>query len=123
MQDVLFRVTRVVNLNRESYDVYIGRAGCGHDGYFGNPIRVGFPCQICMKTHQRGGDTLSCYEWYLEERLSSDQEFQERVCLLSGRTIGCFCKPGPCHGDILAQHADKLANVETLEDTLSLFRL
>ena len=30
--------TRVVNIKEEKYDVYIGRAGRGQDGYFGNPF-------------------------------------------------------------------------------------
>jgi hypothetical protein len=33
--------TVVVNLNKEPFDVYIGRAGRGQDGYFGNPFRMG----------------------------------------------------------------------------------
>ena len=33
--------TRVVNIREEDYDVYIGRAGRGMDGYFGNPFRLG----------------------------------------------------------------------------------
>lgn len=32
--------TRVVNIRKESCDVYIGRAGQGKDGYFGNPFRL-----------------------------------------------------------------------------------
>ena len=30
--------TTVVNLFKNKYDVYIGRAGKGQDGYFGNPF-------------------------------------------------------------------------------------
>lgn len=25
---------------------------------------------------------------------------------LHGKRLGCFCKPGPCHGDVLARLAD-----------------
>ncbi len=32
--------TRVVNIRKKAYDVYIGRAGKGQDGYFGNPFRL-----------------------------------------------------------------------------------
>lgn len=32
--------TRVVNIRKETCDVYIGRAGYGKDGYFGNPFRL-----------------------------------------------------------------------------------
>lgn len=34
--------TTVVNIKTDSYDVYIGRAGHGHSGYFGNPFNIGF---------------------------------------------------------------------------------
>ena len=30
----------MVNIRKESCDVYIGRAGQGKDGYFGNPFRL-----------------------------------------------------------------------------------
>jgi len=33
--------TVVVNINKEPFDIYIGRAGRGEDGYFGNPFRIG----------------------------------------------------------------------------------
>jgi len=33
--------TVVVNIYQEQFDVYIGRAGRGEDGYFGNPFRMG----------------------------------------------------------------------------------
>jgi uncharacterized protein DUF4326 len=33
--------TVVVNIYKEQFDVYIGRAGRGQDGYFGNPFRMG----------------------------------------------------------------------------------
>lgn len=33
--------TRVVNIYKEKYDVYIGRAGRGENGYFGNPYQLG----------------------------------------------------------------------------------
>ena len=26
---------------------------------------------------------------------------------LKGKTLGCWCKPYPCHGDVLAELADK----------------
>ncbi|GHV10010.1 hypothetical protein FACS1894162_2160 [Bacteroidia bacterium] len=34
-------MTKVVNIKNSRCDVYIGRAGRGQDGYFGNPFRLG----------------------------------------------------------------------------------
>ena len=78
--------TRVVNINKESYDIYIGRAGRGQDGYIGNPVRL-----------ERGalkGSTLEAYKTYFMNRLDNDPQFKQKVHELKGKTLGCFCKPG-----------------------------
>jgi hypothetical protein len=77
--------------------VYIGRAGKGLDGYFGNPFIA-----------KQRGDTLDKYRGYLEDLLKVDREFIRRTKALQGKTLVCFCKPKRCHGDILAHYAEKL---------------
>lgn len=94
--------TRVVNLRFSLYDVYIGRAGRGHDGYFGNPSMVGFLCRSCSTEHHTGASTLPCFTRYFYRRLGTDAEFRARVLALSGKVLGCFCHPNPCHGDVIA---------------------
>ena len=32
------------------------------------------------------------------------------VVKLKGKTLGCFCKPYPCHGDIIAEYLNLLTN-------------
>lgn len=104
----------IVNIHRDRLfgmhldDVYIGRAGRGFDGYFGNPVRVGVACPECGRIHTSPGDTLPCYTRYLDRRLSQDAEFRRRVARLRGKRLGCFCKPKPCHGDVLAARAASL---------------
>lgn len=95
--------TTVVNLKAEPYDVYIGRAGRGEDGYFGNPIRIGGVCPRCGDAHPDAGSTLPCYTAYFNERMIADSVFYRRVCELKGKRLGCFCKPGPCHGDVIVE--------------------
>ena len=95
----------VVNMRFTAYDVYIGRRGKGHDGYFGNPIRKGIECSLCGEVHRTRSSTLVCYEDYLRARLMVDTLFRERVKALRGKRLGCFCKPRACHGDILARYA------------------
>lgn len=87
---------RVVNLNKEPYDIYIGRKGRGKDGYFGNPFS--------LLIGQPKGSTLTKYREYFYNRLKFDPEFKRRIIGLKGKTLGCFCKPGPCHGDIIAEY-------------------
>jgi hypothetical protein len=31
------------------------------------------------------------------------------VKALRGKVLGCFCKPRPCHGDVLLEFVDKVA--------------
>lgn len=92
--------TKVVNIYRDKYDVYIGRAGKGQDGYFGNPFKL-------SPTATRGS-TLNRYRSYFVERLKKDPEFKRRVHKLKGRVLGCFCKPEDCHGDIIANYLNDL---------------
>jgi len=99
-------MTRVVNLRREPYDVYIGREGHGEDGYFGNPFRVGAVCKRCRQLHPTAESLLPCFREYFNARLGSDPEFYWRVWELRGKTLGCFCKPGACHGDVIVEYLE-----------------
>ena len=87
-------MTRVVNLRKEAFEVYIGRAGKGEDGYFGNPYR---------------GDREQAVEQfraYFLRRVARDPVFRARVLELRGKTLGCFCKPLACHGDVIVEWLD-----------------
>lgn len=99
---------KVVNLYHDPYNVYIGREGRRENGYFGNPSIAGRVCAVCGQEHVDGAATLPCFEKYTRERITKDAEFQQKVKDLQGRTLGCFCVPKPCHGNILAALADEL---------------
>lgn len=100
----------VVNIRSgEPYDVYIGRAGHGKLGYFGNPIRPGTECFVCGEIHRKG-ETLTCFRSYVEQRIAVDLPYRWAVAALHGQTLGCFCKPHPCHGDVLEDIARRLKN-------------
>ena len=92
--------TKVVNIRNAKYDVYIGRAGHGQDGYFGNPFM--------LKADETRGSTLEKYRKYFNNRLETDPEFRRKILSLKGKTLGCFCKPYPCHGDIIAEYLNSI---------------
>ena len=92
--------TKVVNIRISDYDVYIGRAGHGEDGYFGNPFR--------LRYNEPRGITIEKYRKYFYNRLKTDPEFKRRIESLKGLTLGCFCKPYACHGDVIAEYLEKL---------------
>ncbi len=90
---------KVVNVNAERYDVYIGRPHPGQEWAWGNPFEIG-----------RDGTRAEVIEKFKEFFLASDDEralwMRENISTLSGKTLGCWCKPKACHGDFLCQQAD-----------------
>lgn len=79
-------------------DVYIGRAGKGLDGYFGNPFMLGSESREVV---------LDRYREWAKDRIYRDPEFRARVKALHGKRLFCFCAPLGCHGDILETLARK----------------
>jgi hypothetical protein len=105
--------TRVVNIKHNSYDIYIGRAGHGEEGYFGNPYARGCLCSRCHWVHDTATTTLPCYSAYFHERLLTDPRFAARVASLKGKVLGCFCRPVRgfagrvlCHGQIIVAYLE-----------------
>jgi len=83
--------TKIVNCRTSEYDVYIGRAGKGESGYYGNPFR--------RERDDPPGSTLPKFEAYFLKRVEEDPEFRRRVLALKGKRLGCFCPPKrQCHG-------------------------
>ena len=77
-------MTKVVHCADEACDVYIGRPS-----KWGNPFRIGR--QGTRK------EVISKYEAYIMDRPDLIASLPE----LQGKTLGCWCKPKDCHGDIL----------------------
>lgn len=82
--------TTVVNIWKEPYDVYIGRGS-----KWGNPFLIG-----------RDGNREEVIAKYAEW-LETNHELLSSLNELQGKVLGCFCSPLPCHGNILAELADK----------------
>ncbi len=77
--------TMVVHCKRARYDVYIGRPS-----KWGNPYVVG-----------RDGAREEVVARY-ERWLKSQPELLADMGELAGKTLGCWCSPQACHGDVLA---------------------
>lgn len=84
-------MNKVVNLNTDEYDIYIGRPSI-----YGNP----YPASNRIKS-------ISLFKNYFYNRIKSDKHFLDKVNSLQGKTLGCFCKPLPCHGDIIIEFLEK----------------
>lgn len=87
--------TKVVNLNKDKYDVYIGRGSKWGNPYTSIKDRKTL-AKFVVDTREES------IEKYWEHVLGSP-ELMESHKELEGKTLGCFCKPKSCHGDILVE--------------------
>lgn len=77
---------KVVNKNKEEYDIYIGRPSI-----YGNPFIIG--------KHGSREDVIEMFELYARR----NEKLLNALYLLKDNRLGCFCKPLACHGDILVK--------------------
>jgi hypothetical protein len=84
--------TTVVNIRKEKCDVYIGRPN-----KWGNPFNE--------KEHGSRTEVIKKYkEWLINS--PDAEEVRNSLYELEGKTLGCWCKPKACHGDVLAEIID-----------------
>jgi len=92
-------MTAVVNKKSgEAFDVFIGRPS-----KWGNPFLIG-----------RDGSRATVIQKY-ERWLRQQPELMACLPELKGKTLGCFCKPAPCHGDVLARLLTEQEMADLLE--------
>jgi len=85
-------MTRVVHCKKEPFQVYIGRPS-----KWGNPFQIG--------PDGTREEVIRKYRvWILEQ----PGLLKAIVPELKGKTLGCWCHPNFCHGDILATIADTM---------------
>ncbi len=84
-------MTKVVHCKKDKYDVYIGRPS-----KWGNPFKIG-------KDGTREEVIQKYREWIMTQ-----PELLAVLPELKNKVLGCWCKPKPCHGDVLAELADKI---------------
>lgn len=92
----------VVHLRRskgkivQDCDIYIGRA-CNMGGW--NLSQSKWHNPYSVKQYGRD-DALDRYKKYIE---SNQHNLLNDLHELAGKKLGCWCKPSPCHGDILRE--------------------
>jgi len=100
--------TRVVNFKKEAHTFYIGRKR-NNKFHFGNPFEMG---------KGRDGSRKEVIDKF-ERWLDGDPGFKHieperrkyiltNLHLLKGETLGCFCKPLACHGDIYVKMLEEI---------------
>ncbi len=93
-------LAKVVNLKKEKYDVFIGRGSV-----YGNPYthikNKKTKASIVVETRKEAIEKYK--KWFY-----SQPKLMERAKIeLSGKVLGCFCKPLACHGEVLCDYVNK----------------
>lgn len=57
-----------------------------------NPFKIG--------TGNRA-DMIKRYEKYIREKIETGEITKDQLMGLKNKTLGCWCKPEACHGDVL----------------------
>lgn len=98
-------------VTKEPGYVYIGRSKGGQpENILGNPfthIPSGTRAEFVVASRD---ESVARYRAYMEEQLKTNPAYKAKMEELAGRVaagehlyLGCFCKPLPCHGDILKE--------------------
>ena len=82
--------TIVVNKYKDDYDIYIGRGS-----RWGNPYVIG-------KDGDRD-EVIRKYSSWIKQEIKAGRITKQDLQELSGKRLGCFCKPKKCHGDVLVK--------------------
>jgi len=96
--------TQVVHCKKSEYDVYIGRPSL-----WGNPYssKKGTLAKYYVESKS---EAILSYEEYLE----SSPELLKALKKLKGKRLGCWCKPQPCHGDVIVKLINKYYSDENI---------
>lgn len=83
-------------------NIYVGRAGI----VFIEKVRFPKTSSIFANPYKVGSDgtreeVIQKYETYIRGRLQSEPALVEQLRSMKGKTLGCWCKPEACHGDVL----------------------
>jgi hypothetical protein len=92
-------VTKVIHHHaRQQYE---GPVGDGTYVYIGRPTKWGNPFKIGVDgTREEVIEKFRAY-WYAIEQT---QLRLDALRELPGKTLGCWCAPKPCHGDVIADY-------------------
>ena len=92
-------MTTVVHCKKEKYDVYIGRPS-----KWGNPFTHikdrKTKAEFVVATRKESIDKYR--EWILNQ-----PELLKDLHELKDKTLGCWCKPLDCHGDVIIEYLEQ----------------
>lgn len=113
----IIQKTRVVDLNKERYEIYIGRKVAKF--HYGNPFTYKFSAiaEVVVSTRKESVDAFR--KWikgleYQDVEPERRQWILDNLSNLKGKILGCYCHPRNCHGDVYMEFIEN----EIFEDIL-----
>lgn len=104
--------TKVVRIQRscdkvlQGCDIYIGRA-CSM-GVKSPPPQSKWANPVTVRNEGSAATAVSKYNEYILKNPVLRKDLEE----LRGQILGCWCHPGPCHGDVLVAQLDRPDHVK-----------
>ncbi len=83
--------TRIVHCKKAPYDIYIGRGTP-----FGNKYKIG-----------PDGSRKDVIKKFKQDLLNKPKLIERMRKELKDKTLGCWCKPDDCHGDVIIELIDE----------------
>ena len=92
----------------DSKNVYIGRPGVVFVEVDGKKERFpkkgsNFCNPFVVGKHGSREEVIEKYKTYIQARLVAEPSLVEELRKMKGKTLGCWCHPEACHGDVLLE--------------------
>jgi Domain of unknown function (DUF4326) len=103
--------TSIVHINHSPFDIYIGRTP--NKNHFGNPFSHIKTKTLATAVVQTRRDSIMAFKQWLDGTAYRHIEPLRRIWILEhledlrDKTLGCYCKPKQCHGDVYIELLDR----------------
>lgn len=99
LRNINIKITKVINIKNEENAAYLTSEQyeyIGRGSYWGNPYSM-------FEEGEDRDEVIRKFKYDFDRDLFPNKQ-KNKVYELTGKTLGCFCKPHNCHGDVLADY-------------------
>ena len=122
MGKIIVYNTKLEDYTSEPNNFYIGRSRNGNP--LGNPFtHNGVKSELAKLSFKTREDAISAYAQYFDKMYGVDEELTKAFDEIyehykNGEDVylQCFCKPLPCHGDIIAERLQRKLIKEKIQE-------
>jgi len=91
---------------KDTNNEYIGRGGIlvidnvrfpKENSIWANPYKIDDSNGITRD------NVIEKYRTYIRQKIENNDVLKQKILQMKGKTLGCWCKPEACHGDVLVE--------------------